>query len=59
MPTKLGKESTSTKEKDPVCGMDVETKAALKESAGWKSYYFCSEECRETYKKNPGSFSRS
>jgi Cu+-exporting ATPase len=43
-----------TKVKDPVCGMEID-----KASAGpritylGQTYYFCSEECRKTFKATP------
>ena len=46
--------------KDPVCGMDVDQKRA--EAAGRKSeykgtaYYFCSDNCKKDFEKDPGKF---
>jgi Cu+-exporting ATPase len=43
--------------RDPVCGMDVdETSAAAKLEHEGRIYYFCSEGCREAFKKSPGKF---
>lgn len=43
--------------KDPVCGMDVsDIKKAPSEEYKGKVYYFCSENCKKTFKKNPKSF---
>ena len=46
--------------RDPVCGMDVvEGKS---KAAGWKSeyqdktYYFCSEQCKQEFENGPGGF---
>jgi membrane fusion protein, copper/silver efflux system len=45
---------------DPVCGMDVEVKAAA--AAGRKSdhegrtYYFCADECKQRFDANPPAF---
>jgi len=35
--------------KDPVCGMQVDEKIALKGKRGKIDYYFCSEECRNKF----------
>lgn len=41
-----------TLQKDLVCGMDVdETKAELKATYAGVSYYFCSLECQETFRR--------
>jgi len=34
---------------DPVCGMKVDRRRALRASAGGRSYYFCCEGCREQF----------
>jgi len=44
-------------EKDFVCGMEIDEK----ESGGsfdykGKTYHFCSEECRDEFKKSPENF---
>jgi Cu+-exporting ATPase len=46
-------------ERDPVCGMSVdpEDAAATSQSQG-KTYYFCSEECKETFEENPSQYVR-
>lgn len=51
---KGGKDETV---KDPVCGMDVSDigKAPSEEYKG-KIYYFCSEHCRKTFKKDSASY---
>lgn len=42
--------------KDPVCGMDVsDIKKAPSEEYKGKVYYFCSEHCKKTFKKDPAS----
>ena len=44
--------------KDPVCGMDVsDIKKAPSEEYKGKVYYFCSENCKKTFKKSPKSYS--
>lgn len=41
-------------EKDPVCGMDVNPRAApAKSSYQGRMYYFCSPECKEAFEKEP------
>lgn len=41
------------KEKDPVCGMWVDTdRPAAKGQYEGKTVYFCSEGCRRTYEKS-------
>jgi YHS domain-containing protein len=43
--------------KDPVCGMEVsDTKKAPSEEYKGKVYYFCSEHCKKTFKKDPASY---
>jgi membrane fusion protein, copper/silver efflux system len=48
----------ATAVKDPVCGMDVDPKAAntLKIKLGGKTYYFCSEKCRNDFQANPAKY---
>lgn len=43
--------------KDPVCGMDVDEKnaAATAEHEG-KTYYFCSQACKEAFVKDPHKY---
>ncbi len=43
--------------KDPVCGMNVDEKTAtLKSEYKGKTYYFCSQTCKETFDKNPAKY---
>jgi Cu2+-exporting ATPase len=35
--------------KDPVCGMQVDKEKAVKLEKGGKTYYFCSEHCKNTF----------
>lgn len=43
--------------KDPVCHMDVnENKTQLKSEHMGKTYYFCSQECKAAFDKNPMKF---
>jgi Cu+-exporting ATPase len=48
---------TPTTERDPVCGMNVETATAkhIHEHAG-KNYYFCCAGCVEKFKANPQTY---
>lgn len=43
--------------KDPVCNMEVDEMSAkhMAESEG-KDYYFCSEDCKNKFKRNPEKF---
>ncbi len=36
---------------DPVCGMTVDKKTAIKEVIGGKTYYFCKQSCADTFRK--------
>ncbi|OGN94166.1 MAG: YHS domain-containing protein [Chloroflexi bacterium RBG_13_48_10] len=41
-------------EKDPVCGMDVDSKtAAWKSEYQGKTYYFCAPGCKRDFDKEP------
>lgn len=43
--------------KDPICGMNVEEKAArFKSTYQGKTYYFCSLRCKEDFDKTPPKF---
>ena len=37
--------------KDPVCGMNVDEKMAIKRVVKGKAFYFCSEACAKTFEK--------
>lgn len=41
---------------DPVCGMTVDPKSALQATHQGKTYYFCSEEDRQKFLKEPGKY---
>jgi YHS domain-containing protein len=45
-------------EKDPVCGMDVNPKAAdtAKTQYQGKTYYFCSDSCKKSFEKEPAKY---
>ncbi len=42
--------------KDPVCKMDVDPAKAVKVEREGKTYYFCSEHCKEQFEKDPAKF---
>lgn len=43
--------------KDPVCGMDVEEKAAAATTAyKGKTYYFCAPACKAAFQKAPEKY---
>ena len=46
--------------KDPVCGMDVDAREAkatgLKSEYRGKTYYFCSEHCKQDFDKDPARY---
>lgn len=44
------------KVKDPVCGTNVEKKPIRSETVGTTQYYFCSENCRSQFKRDPQSY---
>ena len=46
----------SEKAKDPVCGMSVVKNEDLKSIFEGNSYYFCSNNCKEQFDKNPVNF---
>ncbi len=45
---------------DPVCGMEL-TPGQVEAQARYKgkAYFFCSEECRQTFTENPEEFVRN
>ena len=48
---------TETKTKDPVCGMEVDkAQTTITSSYEGKTYYFCSDSCKERFDKNPTGF---
>ena len=45
------------KAKDLVCGAELEQgKSAARQDYNGKIYEFCSEECRDSFAEDPGSF---
>ncbi len=47
-----------TKPKDPVCEMDVDPNGEGTQTLvhGGKTYFFCSEECRDNFASDPDKF---
>jgi Cu+-exporting ATPase len=44
---------------DPVCGMSVDEKsAAATSSYKGKTYYFCSEDCKKIFDKQPDTYAK-
>ena len=44
---------------DPVCGMSVDEKSAdATSSYKGKTYYFCSDECKKTFDKQPDTYAK-
>jgi YHS domain-containing protein len=42
---------------DPVCGMDVnESNPPAQTNYDGKTYYFCSEECKQDFEEDPEDF---
>jgi Cu+-exporting ATPase len=45
------------KVKDPVCGMMIEdSEAEARSSYQGRTYYFCTEECRKLFDKDPARY---
>jgi uncharacterized protein len=41
---------------DPVCGMTVDPSKALTDSYQGRTYYFCSDDCRDSFRSDPERF---
>lgn len=46
------------KETDLVCGKEVEKDKAVTTAYNSKTYYFCSEECKNKFEKDPEKYIR-
>jgi Cu+-exporting ATPase len=64
--SEVAKSDRSTSEKpadtvkDPVCGMDIDSKkAAATATYNGKTYYFCSPEEKVEFEKNPAKFAKT
>ena len=45
------------KVRDPVCSMKIKkTDAVVTSQREGKTYYFCSQECKDKFKKNPKKY---
>lgn len=54
-----GDGTAAAKAKDPVCGMDVDPARSVKAEREGKTYYFCSEYCKEQFEKDPAKFTKA
>ncbi len=46
--------------KDPVCGMDVESKpGTLQATHQGKTYYFCSAGCKKSFEADPARYAKA
>lgn len=56
----MSKAAEARTAKDPVCGMDVDENkakaAGLMAEHGGKGYYFCTDDCKQDFAKNPGRY---
>ena len=43
-------------QRDPVCGMSVESTTAVLGTQGAQNYYFCSTACRDRFQNNPAKY---
>ncbi len=55
---KDGEKVKKTTAKDTICGMEVQKDKSTKVEHNGKNYYFCSERCEETFKKEPSKYER-
>jgi P-type Cu+ transporter len=44
---------------DPVCGMEVDETSEFMSKEGGQTTYFCSEECKEKFERNPNEFTNA
>ena len=52
-----GQQTEPEKVKDPVCGMKIDpAKASGKSEHKGKTYYFCSEDCKKKFDKEPAKY---
>jgi YHS domain-containing protein len=45
-----------SKAKDPVCGMEVDTRTRFKTMYKGKIYYFCCEDCKTEFERDPEKY---
>ena len=56
-PESTGGQKASQKVKDPVCGMEIDSKSAAgKATYKGKTYYFCSVSEKEQFEKDPAKY---
>ena len=53
---KKDSEAYLNKTTDPVCGMSVDKRTAIKTSYEGTDYYFCSENCKKAFEKDPKTY---
>ncbi|SDH77308.1 Cu+-exporting ATPase [Pseudomonas benzenivorans] len=59
LPATSGEKAGSReKAKDPICGMLVDKATALKTERGGRTYYFCSETCKQTFESPEAELKR-
>lgn len=51
--------SMAEKVTDPVCGMEIEKDAAMGVEYDGTTYYVCSNECKEEFLNDPGTFAKT
>jgi len=56
--TEAQKPATKTTAKDRVCGMEVQKDKALKLEHNGKNYFFCSQQCVDTFNKEPAKYQK-
>lgn len=56
MSGKSASPATSERVVDPVCGMEVDPATSLKATYAGKTYYFCSEDEKAKFQKNPETY---
>lgn len=54
----IQKSPKKTTAKDAVCGMTVQKDKALKLKHEGKNYFFCSQKCEDTFKKDPLKYAK-
>jgi len=42
--------------KDPICGVEVDEKSAPQAEYQGETYYFCCEECKKAFQKEPEKY---
>lgn len=52
----MHEEMVKSKVKDPVCGMEVKKEKDIKAEYEGKTYYFCSQHCKDRFLKEPEKY---